>query len=117
MRVLGSAVLVMESILMGFALLLAKDNQEAPVLWIGGSIAILMILCAGVLKRKFGWVLGSILQVAMVAYGIFVPSLFIMGVVFLGLWVAAIVVGRKGEEIRRKNQAAAAVSTEHDSAQ
>ena len=117
MRVLGAAVLIMESILMGFALLLAKDNQEAPVLWIGGSIAILMILCAGVLRRKFGWVLGSILQVAMVAYGIFVPSLFIMGVVFLGLWVAAIVVGRKGEEIRRQNQAAAAVSTEHDSAQ
>lgn len=115
MRVLGSAVLAMESILMGFALLLAKDSYSGTVLWIGANIAFFMIIAAGLLKKKFGWILGSLLQIAMVAYGIYVPSLFIIGTIFLGLWVAAIIVGRKGEELRRK--AEAAVSTGPDSAQ
>jgi len=100
MRVLGSAVLAMESILMGFALLLAKDNHGAQTLWIGAAIAHLMILSAGLLKRKSGWIVASLLQIAMVAYGIVVPSLFIMGTLFLGLWIAAIIVGRKGEAAR-----------------
>ena len=85
---------------MGFALLLAKDNHSGSVLWIGANIAVLMILCAGLLKKKWGWILGTLLQIAMVAYGAFVPSLFIMGTIFLGLWIAAIVVGRKGEAAR-----------------
>ena len=100
MRVLGASVLAMESILMGFALLLAKDNQSSTVIWIGANIAFLMILTAGLLKKKFGWVLGTLLQIAMVGYGVFVPSLFIMGTIFLGLWIAAIIVGRKGEAAR-----------------
>ena len=115
MRVLGSAVLAMESILMGFALLLAKDDHGSQALLVGGAIAILMILTAGLLKKRTGWILGSILQIAMIAYALVVPSLLIMGVIFLGLWVAAIVVGRKGEAIRRAHTAA--VSTGNDPAQ
>ena len=112
MRVLGASVLAMESILMGFALLLAKDHHSTSVLWTGGAIAIAMILCAGFLKKKFGWVLGTLLQIAMVGYGAFVPSLFIMGTIFLGLWIAAIIVGRKGEAAR-----AALISTGPTSAE
>ena len=112
MRVLGAAVLAMESILMGFALLLAKDNHGSTALWIGANIAVLMILTAGLLKKKSGWIIGSLLQIAMVAYGVVVPSLFIMGVIFLGLWIAAIIVGRKGEAAR-----AALISTGPTSAE
>ena len=112
MRVLGASVLAMESILMGFALLLAKDHHSTMVLWAGGGIAIAMIVCAGLLKKKFGWFLGTLLQIAMVGYGAFVPSLFIMGTIFLGLWIAAIIVGRKGEAAR-----AALISTGPTSAE
>lgn len=112
MRVLGASVLAMESIVMGFALLLAKDNHSATVLWLGATIAFFMIISAGLLKKKFGWILGTLLQIAMVAYGAFVPSLFIMGAIFMGLWIAAIVVGRKGEAAR-----AALISTGPTSAE
>ena len=44
MRVLGSAVLVMEFFVMGFAMLLAKDNQEPSSIIAGAVIAILMLL-------------------------------------------------------------------------
>ena len=100
MRILGAAVLAMESLVMGFALLLATKDHSSLSIAIGGCIAIAFLLCAGLLKRKFGWILGSLLQIAILAYGFVVTPLVILGVLFSGLWVAAIIVGRKGEAAR-----------------
>jgi hypothetical protein len=36
----------------------------------------------------------------MIAFGFVVPTYFLIGGIFIGLWVAAIVVGRKGEAAR-----------------
>lgn len=100
MRVLGSAVLVMEFFVMGFAMLLAKDNHSSVAIIIGAVIAILLLLTPGLLKKRTGWILGSILQFLMIGYAVVVPSMAIIGVIFGGLWIAAIVVGRRGEAIR-----------------
>ena len=54
MRVLAAAVLTMESILMGFALLIAKDDASVNEIIFGSVLAILFILNAGLLKRKGG---------------------------------------------------------------
>jgi hypothetical protein len=99
MRVLGSAVLVMEFFIMGFAMLIAKDH-EASTLIAGAVIAILFLLTPGLLKKKSGWILGSILQFLMIGYAVVVPSLAFLALIFGGLWIAAIVVGRKGEAAR-----------------
>jgi hypothetical protein len=100
MRMLASSVLVMESFVMGFALLLAMKDRSFSVLIIGGVIAIACLLAPGFLKTKFGWALGWILQAAMIAYGFAVTSMFLVGAIFLGLWIAAILVGKKGEAAR-----------------
>lgn len=100
MRVLGSAVITMEFFVMGFALLLAMDNHSATALWIGGVIAILCLLTAGMMKSMRGWYIGTVLQVALIAYGVVIPLMYFMGALFAGLWVTAYVVGRKGEAIR-----------------
>ena len=100
MRVLGTSVLAMESLVMGFALLLAMDHYGTAVLLGGGAIAILLILCAGMMKRTTGWIFGSILQVAVIGYGFAVTSMFFLGAVFAALWIAAYILGRKGEAIR-----------------
>ena len=63
-------------------------------------IAIVAILTAGLLKKKFGWIIGSLLQIAIIAYGYFVTPMYFMGALFAILWISAIVVGRKGEAIR-----------------
>ena len=44
----------------------------------------------------------------MIAFGFIVPSFFFIGVVFMGLWAAAIIVGRKGEAARATLMAQAA---------
>ena len=101
MRVLGSAVLVMEFFVMGFAMLIAKDHETSTLI-AGAVIAVLFLLTPGLLKKKAGWILGSILQFLMIGYAVVVPSLAILAIIFGGLWIAAIVVGRKGEAIRAK---------------
>ena len=99
MRVLGSAVLVMEFFIMGFAMLIAKDH-ETSTLVAGAVIAILFLLTPGLLKKRAGWILGSILQFLLIGYAVVVPSLAFLALIFGGLWIAAIVVGRKGEAFR-----------------
>ena len=102
MRMLASSVLIMEFLVMCFAMLLAKDNHEPSTIIAGAIIAILMVLTPGLLKKKWGWILGSILQILMISYAVVVPSMAIVGVMFGGLWIAAIVVGRKGEAARAR---------------
>ncbi|MEJ6607888.1 MAG: DUF4233 domain-containing protein [Candidatus Planktophila sp.] len=100
MRILGSAVLSMEFFVMGFAMLLAKDNHGTPVLVYGVVIAISLIYSIRLLKKRAGWILGSFLQIAMMSYSLAVPAMAIINLIFMGLWVAAIIVGRKGEAAR-----------------
>ncbi len=100
MRMLASSVLVMESFVMGFALLLAMKDHSSLILIIGAVIAIACLLTPGLLKKKFGWILGWFLQAALLAYGFVVTSMFLVGAIFLVLWIAAILVGKKGEAAR-----------------
>jgi len=100
MRIMCAAVLTMESLLMGFALLIAKDSATSRELLLGGVLAILLILNSGILKRRGGYLLGSILQLCLIGYGLVVPQMYFMGGLFLILWIFAIVLGRRGEAIK-----------------
>lgn len=105
MRILGATVLVMEALTLSFGLLLAMSaTYSVDAIWLlaGGALALLLILTAGLLKRKSGWIIGSILQVGVLAYGFVVTAMFAMGALYTGLWIAAIVVGRKGEAARAR---------------
>ena len=102
MRILGATVLVMEALTLSFGLLLAMSSADTIWLWAGGALALLLILTAGLLKRRSGWIIGSVLQVGVFAYGFVVTAMFAMGVLYAGLWIAAIVVGRKGEAARAR---------------
>ena len=77
-------------------------SSDLTALIIGVVISIALLYSASLLKRKFGWIFASLLQVFILAYAIIVPALIWIGLVFLTLWVLAIVVGRKGEAIRRE---------------
>ena len=100
MRILGASVLVMESICVGFALLLAMKEASTSELIIGSTISLLLFLSAGLLKRRSGWIIASLLQVAMAGYSLVVPAFAIIALIFIVLWGCAIYFGRKGEAIR-----------------
>jgi hypothetical protein len=100
MKVLGASVLIAESMTLGFAILIAmKDQSQAEIVY-GCVVSFLLFVAAGLLRFPGGFVFGSLMQVAMIAFGFVEPSFFIIGVVLIGLWVAAIIVGRKGEAAR-----------------
>jgi Protein of unknown function (DUF4233) len=102
MRILGAAVITMEAFVMGFALLLAMDNHGALAVAIGGLIALLCILTAGLMKKRIGWIIGSFLQLGLIAYGVVVPMMYFLGALFAILWTIAFFLGRRGEAIRAR---------------
>ena len=70
MKVLGSTVLSMEIFIMGFAMLLAKDIHEPATLIYGFAFMAITVLAIGLLRKKAGWILGSLLQFALMAYNV-----------------------------------------------
>lgn len=99
---LGSSVLVMEAFTMGFALLIAMNSSDPWELILGGVLAILLLLTPGLLRSKSGWIIGSLLQIPFVGYGMVVTSMYVLGGIFALLWIAAILVGRAGEAARAR---------------
>ena len=100
MKVLGSTVLTMEFFIMGFAMLIAKDSHESSTIIYGAVFMVATIFTIRLLKKRTGWILGSLLQAMLMGYSVVVPSMAIVNVIFVGLWIAAYVVGKKGEAAR-----------------
>jgi hypothetical protein len=77
-----------------------------PALAAGLGPAVLSLLTAGLLRARWGYWIGHLVQVIAVAMGFVVPTMFVLGVVFAVLWGAAYGVGRKIERERAAAYAA-----------
>jgi MFS superfamily sulfate permease-like transporter len=96
-RVLAATVLSFEALVVIFAGLVAKDLSSATpaaALAASGALALACLLCTALLRTRVGYVLGSLLQLAVIAVGLWVPVMFFLGLVFACLWAFALVVGR-----------------------
>ena len=111
-RTLAAAVLAFEGLVVVFAALVAMSQSSlgrAQSLWSGGALAVVCFLTAGLLRTPVGTALGWVLQAVLIATGIWVPTMFFLGVVFAALWVTALRVGgRIDREKAAYAQAAAA---------
>jgi hypothetical protein len=102
-RVLGASVLIFEAIVVGLALpaaLASTDADPAVVGWWFGGAAVAGVVIVGLLRYPVGYLLGSLLQVVVIAAGFVLPVMFFMGGVFALLWVLALYFGRKAEAVR-----------------
>lgn len=92
-RAVGATVLCSEALVVFFAGLVAKDLSrltQGQALGLAGGLAVVLLLTAGLLGRPYGRVLGSVVQVAVVGAGFWVPLMFLIGPVFVLLWVVAL---------------------------
>jgi len=104
MRVLGSTVLVFEAIVVLLAIPIAINVSDANAtfaLVIGIALAGLLILTVGVITKPIAVPIGWVLQVLVIAAGIVVPTMFLVGGIFALLWFYAV---RNGQRVDRARE-------------
>ena len=96
LRGVYAALLVLEAMVVGLALLVLPKFGGAtpPGIALIGGLAVLMVVAAGLQRRPWGLKLALALQVAVVACGLLVPALAIMGLVFAAVWAGILLMRR-----------------------
>ncbi|GGB16863.1 hypothetical protein GCM10011492_03310 [Flexivirga endophytica] len=99
--VVGSqTVVVFLGALVAWAIAKAQhDTAHTSYLVIGLVLAVLCIVAAGTLRRPWGVTLGWVVQCATLLAGFVLPMMFVVGVMFIALWVTALVQGRKMDDL------------------
>ncbi|MEO3781718.1 DUF4233 domain-containing protein [Actinocorallia sp. B10E7] len=100
MRRMLATILSCEAIILALAIPVAisvakVDAATAGIT--GGVLVVLALLLAGTLGRPWGVPVATGFQVLVLALGFFVPTMFILGVVFGALWAYGIWLGAKVE--------------------
>jgi hypothetical protein len=96
MQTLASIVLAFESFVAFFATLAAFGLKVADpeIVWsVGLSCALLMMLTPAVLRYNWGYWIGSLWQVLLIASGVLLWGMFVIGVMLAGLWIWALIAG------------------------
>ena len=102
LRGVFAALLVLEAIVVGLALLvLPKFGAGATPLGVAliGGLAVVMVVASGLQRRSWGLRLALVLQAATVACGLLVPALGAMGLVFAAVWTGVLLMAR---DVRRR---------------
>jgi len=100
-RQLCGMVLIMEAVVIGLAIPVAIVLEHANhglAGGIGGGLAVLAVLIGGVVGRpRMGWAVyaGTVLQVLVIAAGVVVPAMYVLGVIFAALWVTGLWLARR----------------------
>lgn len=104
MKVLGSAVLGIEAVIVMLATLVAANgggvSNPTAAYAVGLLLMVAMLLAIGTLRRPWGVWVGWFLQIAMLGFGFVVPVMWIIGGIFAALWFLAVRNGRRVDELR-----------------
>ena len=100
-RALSSILMAFESLVVFFATLVAfgtkalgPTTENAATVWaVGLTLSVLFIATPAILGKPGSYAFGWILQVAVVFIGVWVPLMYVVGGIFLCLWIWAMVAG------------------------
>jgi hypothetical protein len=94
---LGSLVMVFQSVVVFFATLVGFGLQVYPdpaVIWgVGLGLSVLLMIFPAVLGKPGTYLIGWILQLVVILLGIWVPLMYVLGIVFLGMWAWGMIAG------------------------
>src|ERR1700761_3156077 len=97
-----SSVLVFEAIILVLAIPVAikiENLHHNVAFGVGGGLALIAFLLAGFIGRgRWVLVVGAVLQFAIIAAGVEIPALYVLGVVFCALWFGGIYLAGKLEQ-------------------
>ena len=87
-------------------LLTLTDVGTGVAIGIGVGLTVACMVVAGLVRRPGGLQLGFAVQAAAIAMGVLVPVMVVLGLVFLGLYTAAYVVGGRIDSDKAEREAA-----------
>ena len=105
MRTLCSSTLIGEFFVIGFAGLVAMKDPDLSMTTVWTVSGIAMFLClvlCGLVTRPGGVALGWALQIALIASGFIVPTMYFLGAIFAALWWASVHYVRKVDEAKAR---------------
>ena len=101
LRQMCGTVLILESLVIGLAIPVAIVQEHlghGVAGGVGGGLAVCALLLSGLVGRPgMGWALwaGTVLQVLVIAAGVVVPAMYIVGAIFAALWITGIWLARR----------------------
>lgn len=98
MRVVLLSVLLFEVIVFGLAIpvmILVSEAPSGPAIGFGGGAALLALVAAGLLRKPLGYPLGWLTQIVGVALGLLTPTMYAIGLMFLGIWLVSFILGKR----------------------
>ncbi|CAL9560970.1 hypothetical protein SUDANB121_04653 [Nocardiopsis dassonvillei] len=110
MRVVCAVVLAFEVIVIGLFIpvavaLAGMDPVLAGSLW--GAMAVAALVLAGLQKYRWAHYAAWLLQAAFLFTSFMLPGGMLVAVVFVSLWVAGVILGRRTDEMKAAHRARA----------
>ncbi|MCW2944045.1 MAG: hypothetical protein JWR24_762 [Actinoallomurus sp.] len=105
MKRLCAVVLSLQAVVTALAIPVAIGVSHADATTaglVGGGLALAGLVIAGLLRYRWAYVAGSILQILVIATGFVVKPMFFLGVIFGALWCTAIWLGRRVERVQAR---------------
>ena len=99
-RRLCSAILGLEAIVLGLTTLVLvplSSVSDTAGLTIGLGLLVACLVISGLLRFRWAFALGWLVQVAALALGFVIGAMFALGAIFLALWATAYLLGRRIE--------------------
>lgn len=97
-RSMCAAMLTLQAVVLGLTtpvLISVASVSVGTALWVGLGLTVACVVAAGMLRRRWAYGLGWLVQVASVALGFVIPMMFVLGVIFGALWAGAYFLGAK----------------------
>ena len=98
MRGMASAVLALESVVLFLStpvMIQVSGVDSGVAVTAGLGLAVAALVLCGLLRFRWAYVAGSLLQLAAIGLGFVVTTMFLLGAIFALLWTAALVLGRR----------------------
>ncbi len=104
MRALTSSVISFELLILILFIPAALQNESVEtslIIATSTTLFFLGFIILGVLRKKIGLILGYFFQILFIGLGYFVTWMYLLGIIFLVLWVLAIKIGKKTDSMKR----------------
>lgn len=113
----ASTTLLLEAFLVVFATLVAYGLRDVPYsrgplelpgvsVWVvGGALALVLVVLSRAVGTPGGYVGGSVAQVPVLGLGLVVPMMFVVGGIFVALWIVSLRLGSRIDRERAEYDA------------